>query len=63
MRRQGSRIDDLTIEGKPNYFRIIRFGNFSRSEPSEEIIVNVLDLEDIVRRGQAILDERSSAKK
>jgi hypothetical protein len=42
-RKQGTRIDDLAVEGKPGYIRIIRFGLYSASEQSEELIMNEAD--------------------
>jgi hypothetical protein len=50
MRKQGTRVDDLTKEGKPGYVRIIRFGNFQTSEGSEEMIMNELDAEDLASK-------------
>jgi hypothetical protein len=47
MRKQGTRVDDLTGEGKPGYLRIIRFGDFQSGESSAEIIMNEADALDL----------------
>lgn len=40
MRSRGTRVDDLTDEGKPGLYRVIRFGTYSISEQSEEFPIN-----------------------
>jgi hypothetical protein len=58
MRKQGTRVDDLTIEGKPGWIRVIRFGNFSLCEGSEEIIMNEADAEDLAGKLNAYFAEK-----
>lgn len=49
MRSRGTRVDDLTPEGKPGLFRVIRFGTFSTSEQSQEFPIdfNLKELENL----------------
>jgi hypothetical protein len=48
-RARGTRVDDLTVEGKPGYYRVMRFGLFSEwSEASKEVIVDLKGLEELV---------------
>ncbi len=47
MKKQGTRIDDLTGEGNPGHLRIIRFGNFQLGEASQEVIMNEADALDL----------------
>jgi len=55
MRKRGTRIDILDEEGRPGYYRMIRFGNFSEGDGSKEMIVNKLDLEEFFIKASKIL--------
>ena len=57
-RKQGTRVDDLTVEGKPGYVRIIRFGKFSQCESSEEIIMNDADAQDLADKLNAYIAKK-----
>lgn len=56
MYKRGTRVDDLTVEGKPGYYRVIRFGIFSQSEPSAEITVDRKGLEDLLANPEKLRD-------
>jgi hypothetical protein len=61
MRSRGTRIDDLKVEpigeNRPGYYRIIRFGNFSKCEGSEEMIINRKELESFAKQCYDLLKD------
>ena len=64
MRSRGTRVDDLTPEGKPGLYRIIRFGTFSTGEPSQEFPIdfNLKELKNLRDQIDAVLSEEAKEK-
>ena len=65
MRSRGTRVDDLTPEGKPGLFRIIRFGTFSTGEQSQEFPIdfNLKELKNLRDQINEVLKDGEKKEK
>lgn len=55
MKSRGTRVDDLTPEGKPGLYRVIRFGDFMTATQSEEIDFNLKELKNLRNQIDTVL--------
>ena len=55
MKERGIRLDDLSVEGHPDMYRILLMGQFQNQIQSSELIITQKDLDNLLRQANELL--------